>query len=178
MSDPTKTQVGGDHYRKMKIQPEAFIFENGIGFHEGNAIKYLCRWKEKGGVQDLEKARHYIDLLIAHASRDGLKKDFIDNIIEKERERSEAIPLSVVFRPPPGLDPANPADWHNPRGIASAGDGYRFCLKGETRADATHYWDSDELTWSRLPKPDNAALAEMTTYRTNKPLPQWTSATS
>lgn len=57
-------QVGGTHYRKLAIQPIEFIHRNGIGFCEGNAIKYLCRWRDKGGVADLEKAKHYIDLLI------------------------------------------------------------------------------------------------------------------
>ena len=57
-------QHGGDHYKTKAIQPWDFITSNNIGFLEGNAIKYLCRWREKGGVQDLEKARHYIDKLI------------------------------------------------------------------------------------------------------------------
>ncbi len=57
-------QHGGDHYKTKAIQPWDFIVSNNIGFLEGNAIKYLCRWREKGGVQDLEKARHYIDKLI------------------------------------------------------------------------------------------------------------------
>lgn len=57
-------QVGGTHYRKLAIQPIEFIHRNGIGFCEGNAIKYLCRWRDKGGVADLEKAKHYIELLI------------------------------------------------------------------------------------------------------------------
>lgn len=57
-------QIGGSHYKSMKIQPIEFIYKNGIGFMEGCAIKYLCRWREKGGIQDLQKARHFIDLLI------------------------------------------------------------------------------------------------------------------
>jgi len=57
-------QIGGDHYKKTKIQPWDYVLANGIGFLEGNAIKYLTRWKDKGGVADLEKARHYIDKLI------------------------------------------------------------------------------------------------------------------
>jgi hypothetical protein len=57
-------QVGGQHYKDYAIQPVEFIHKNHIGFCEGNAIKYLCRWREKGGLQDLKKARHYIDLLI------------------------------------------------------------------------------------------------------------------
>lgn len=57
-------QVGGDHYKDMPIQPVEFIHANGIGFCEGSAIKYLCRWKYKGGIQDLEKAKHFIEMLI------------------------------------------------------------------------------------------------------------------
>ena len=57
-------QHGGDHYKTKAIQPWDFITSNNIGFLEGNAIKYLCRWRDKGGIQDLEKARHYIDKLI------------------------------------------------------------------------------------------------------------------
>jgi hypothetical protein len=59
-----KKQVGGSHYKKYKIQPVEFIIKNNIGFVEGNIIKYVLRFKEKGGVQDLEKAKHYIELLI------------------------------------------------------------------------------------------------------------------
>ena len=60
------TQVGGDHYRSMAVQPIDFILSNGINFAEGNVVKYVSRWREKGGVEDLRKARHYLDLLIAH----------------------------------------------------------------------------------------------------------------
>jgi hypothetical protein len=59
-----KKQVGGNHYKKYKIQPIEFIIKNNIGFVEGNIIKYVLRFKEKGGVSDLEKAKHYIELLI------------------------------------------------------------------------------------------------------------------
>lgn len=57
-------QVGGSHYKDMAIQPVQFIHSNGIGYFEGNVIKYVSRWRNKGGIADLEKARHYIDLLI------------------------------------------------------------------------------------------------------------------
>tara|TARA_R110000868_G_scaffold142639_2_gene360077 strand:- start:695 stop:952 length:258 start_codon:yes stop_codon:yes gene_type:complete len=57
-------QVGGNHYKGFKIQPVEFIHRNEIGFIEGNCIKYLCRWREKGGVADLQKVQHYIELLI------------------------------------------------------------------------------------------------------------------
>ncbi len=59
-----KKQVGGSHYKKYKIQPVEFIVKNNIGFCEGNVIKYVLRFKDKGGIADLEKAKHYIELLI------------------------------------------------------------------------------------------------------------------
>jgi hypothetical protein len=57
-------QVGGNHYKEMPIQPIEYIMKNNIGFMEGNAIKYISRWRSKGGVEDLKKARHYLDMLI------------------------------------------------------------------------------------------------------------------
>lgn len=61
---PSDTQVGGSHYKNMPIQPVKFITANDLGFCEGNVVKYICRYKEKGQVEDLQKAKHYIDLLI------------------------------------------------------------------------------------------------------------------
>lgn len=57
-------QEGGDHYRRMKIQPVEFIHANGIPFVEGCVIKYVCRHVRKNGLEDLKKAKHFIDLLI------------------------------------------------------------------------------------------------------------------
>jgi hypothetical protein len=62
-------QIGGDHYAKLAIQPFEYITANNLGFAEGNAIKYLTRWRSKGGLQDLRKARHMIDLLIEFEDR-------------------------------------------------------------------------------------------------------------
>ena len=63
--DSLSKQVDGNHYNSMKIQPAEFINENKILFAEGNAIKYICRHASKGEVKDLEKAKHYIDMIIA-----------------------------------------------------------------------------------------------------------------
>lgn len=63
------TQVDGDHYKKLKIQPIEYIYANNIGYMEGNVIKYISRWKDKNGIKDLEKAKHYIDLLIELESK-------------------------------------------------------------------------------------------------------------
>jgi hypothetical protein len=57
-------QVGGSHYKDWAIQPIEFITKNNIPFIEGNIIKYACRWREKNGREDLEKIKHYVDLLI------------------------------------------------------------------------------------------------------------------
>lgn len=57
-------QPGGDHYKNKPIQPWDYIAANNIGFFEGNAIKYLTRWREKGGIEDLKKAQHFIQKLI------------------------------------------------------------------------------------------------------------------
>ena len=64
MSNVYKKQVGGDHYQSMKIQPSEFINKNNLPFAEGNAIKYLCRHKQKGQKKDLEKAIHYCQMAI------------------------------------------------------------------------------------------------------------------
>lgn len=57
-------QVGGNHYKHMMIQPTEYVIANNLGFCEGNVIKYISRWRAKGGVDDLRKAKHYIDILI------------------------------------------------------------------------------------------------------------------
>lgn len=64
-------QVGGSHYNSLFIQPIEYILENGLGYCEGNVVKYVTRWKDKGGVEDLRKARQYIDFLIEDALKDG-----------------------------------------------------------------------------------------------------------
>lgn len=64
MESSLQHQEGGAHYKDLKIQPVEYIYANGIGYFEGNVIKYVTRWQSKGGVEDLRKARHYIDLLI------------------------------------------------------------------------------------------------------------------
>lgn len=62
--NPLEKQEGGSHYKEMPIQPIEFITKNKLGYIEGNIIKYICRHKNKNGIEDLKKAKHYIDLLI------------------------------------------------------------------------------------------------------------------
>jgi hypothetical protein len=64
-------QVAGDHYKTLAIQPVEYIHANKIGYFEGNVIKYVSRWRSKNGIKDLEKAKHYIELLIELETRHG-----------------------------------------------------------------------------------------------------------
>lgn len=59
-----KQQIGGNHYKNMNIQPLEFIMANKLAYCEANIIKYVCRYKSKNGLQDLLKAKHYLDILI------------------------------------------------------------------------------------------------------------------
>ena len=62
--DPLNIQVGGSHYKTMRIQPLEFCVANKLGPCESAIVKYISRWREKGGYEDLRKIKHYVDLLI------------------------------------------------------------------------------------------------------------------
>jgi len=64
MDNANQNQVGGTHYKSKAIQPWDYIAANELGYFEGNIVKYVSRWKDKGGLDDLRKARHYLDKLI------------------------------------------------------------------------------------------------------------------
>ena len=72
-----KKRVGGKHYIKYKIQPSQFVVENKLLYPEGSVIKYILRHQDKGGKEDLEKAKHFIDMII--------ERDYTD---EKEKTES------------------------------------------------------------------------------------------
>tara|TARA_R100001443_G_scaffold105967_1_gene115193 strand:+ start:397 stop:663 length:267 start_codon:yes stop_codon:yes gene_type:complete len=82
MSDVYKKQIGGSHYSSMVIQPSEFINKNNLPFAEGNAIKYLCRHKQKGQKQDLEKAIHYCQMAI--------DRDYPDKPKEETKQKSNS----------------------------------------------------------------------------------------
>lgn len=65
------TQVGGGHYRELPIQPVEFITKNRIPYIEGCVIKYVCRHRAKNGRQDIEKAIHYLQLLLEQEYPEG-----------------------------------------------------------------------------------------------------------
>ena len=61
---PRDKQVGGNHYKNFKIQPYTFTRANDLSFFQGNVIKYVCRYKDKNGIEDLKKIIHYCELEI------------------------------------------------------------------------------------------------------------------
>jgi hypothetical protein len=58
------TQISGNHYKDKTVQPWDYIAANNLGYFEGNVVRYISRWRDKGGVDDLRKAKHYIEKLI------------------------------------------------------------------------------------------------------------------
>ncbi len=66
MSNPLDTQIGGGHYKDCGIQPIEYMLANNLEYIEGAVVKYVTRWKDKNGVEDLKKARHLLDILIEH----------------------------------------------------------------------------------------------------------------
>ena len=75
-------QIGGSHYQKYKIQPSKFVVENELLYPEGCAIKYICRHRLKGEKQDLEKAIHFIEMII--------ERDYGDHIYASQVFTSKA----------------------------------------------------------------------------------------
>ena len=69
-----KKQIGGKHYLKYKVQPSKFVVENKLLYPEGCVIKYILRHQDKGGKQDLEKAKHFIDMIIERDYKDEKEK--------------------------------------------------------------------------------------------------------
>jgi hypothetical protein len=66
-------QVGGSHYKDNAIQPWDYIVANNLGYLEGNVVKYITRWRQKGGVDDLRKVVHYAEKLIEVATKEEMK---------------------------------------------------------------------------------------------------------
>ena len=78
-------QVGGEHY-KMDIEPWDAIHSWDLGYFDGTAVKYLSRWKKKNGVQDLHKAKHFIEKLIEVESGQPTSDDGFEEFVEAYRE--------------------------------------------------------------------------------------------
>ena len=87
---PYDKQIGGTHYKSFVIEPWTFIQENQLNPFQANVIRYTCRYKNKGGIQDLEKIIHYCEMEI-----DFMKKkkevELPDDSIEKEEEWAQMV---------------------------------------------------------------------------------------
>ena len=76
---PTDTQVGGSHYMSYKIQPIEYTLANNLNFCQGNVVKYITRYKDKNGAEDLKKAKQYLDKLI---NIEETKYNYVDGEIK------------------------------------------------------------------------------------------------
>ena len=95
--DPLNTQVGGDHYSKYKIQPVEAMEKLNLDFVRGNILKYLVRYKDKNGVEDLKKAFHYTQILAKKEIDDSL---FINDFIEQlDAPKDVTIPIKALLKP-------------------------------------------------------------------------------
>ena len=74
MTSANQIQVAGTHYKNKAIQPWDYIISNNIGYLEGNVIKYVSRWRDKGGIDDLKKAQHYLAKLLEVANGSDTRK--------------------------------------------------------------------------------------------------------
>lgn len=88
MSKANEVQVGGTHYKNKAIQPWDYIASNNLGYLEGNVVKYVSRWKDKGGLVDLDKAMHNLQKLIEVETDKALQKeaDRLVGFVEKMAE--------------------------------------------------------------------------------------------
>lgn len=85
-------QVGGGHYTKMKIQPFQYSMANGLDPMQHTIIKYVTRFRDKNGIEDLEKAKHTIDLLIEHELKQAAKEpvEGVEQALRRKLESGEA----------------------------------------------------------------------------------------
>lgn len=67
--EPLNKQVGGNHYKSLKIQPVEYILANELGWCEGNIVKYITRWRQKNGLDDVRKVIHYAEILLAEEEK-------------------------------------------------------------------------------------------------------------
>jgi hypothetical protein len=71
MDNTFQSAPGSTHYKQLEIEPLTYIEKNHLGFHEGNIVKYISRWRSKNGLEDLKKAKFYIDRLIEITEKEG-----------------------------------------------------------------------------------------------------------
>ena len=87
----SKKQIGGSHYKCFTIEPWTFIQENQLNPFQANVIRYTCRYKNKGGIQDLEKIIHYCEMEIDFMKKKEKKVELPDDSHAKEEEWAQMI---------------------------------------------------------------------------------------
>ena len=145
---PLDVQIGGDHYKSMAIQPMEYSMANKLDACQHTIIKYVTRFRDKGGIQDLEKAKHCIDLLI-HFERQSAALSFVDEARE--------------FIEPTDVEPASAIDDDSQRmqAIGQNGNGgehydheripsFANCKIKSRKSNTEHFarLDSDGVYWS------------------------------
>lgn len=90
-------QVGGVHYKKFVIQPAVFNEANGLSFLEGCIVKRICRWRDKGGVEDLEKIKHEVDMLIELENAQGRERQEQETAAAEESYRQGPESIKIIW---------------------------------------------------------------------------------
>lgn len=85
-------QVDGSHYTGKQIQPWDYIAANKLGYFEGNVVKYVSRWRDKGGVSDLRKAKHYLEKLIEIETQLTTIHQQLMEVVQREAWRRDTEP--------------------------------------------------------------------------------------
>jgi len=119
MSSALNTQVGGTHYKKYKIQPIQYIQENGLDFCQGSVVKYITRFRDKNGLEDLTKAKHFIDLIIdaeykssdSETRLDKLRNEYDDLLIKIDKLDQLLCTCKNLDLPSEEVDDLNEQSW-------------------------------------------------------------------
>ena len=151
MSKLLDTQVGGNHYKDLAIQPVEYIFKNNIGYFEGCVIKYVTRWKNKGGVQDLEKAKHFLELLIELQEQKA--KEGLLSLVKEEQEKESCPEFdNTVYRYLILADGPTPSDYHVGKFDKSDADNlYTKSVKFYSREEAEKFIRFNQDYFSKPP---------------------------
>lgn len=132
--NPLATQIGGSHYKDLAIQPAEYCHVNRLGFIEGCVVKYVTRWREKGGVDDLKKARHFLDIMIELEAKDSLRSQ-IERTIPGEGELIDPETLAV-------------GEWYQTRWRRDSNWGHPY----KKEPDVVHHPDKLEYRRASAPK--------------------------
>ena len=147
------TQIGGDHYKHLAIQPMEYSMKNGLDACQHTAIKYLTRFREKGGIADLEKAKHCIDMLIEfEQQRADAKATHEHDVLAYENLVSESAARAEAATQKPETDPYGPRDaegwytWNGDETMRPAGT-VEYVMKGWPDTEEATLGHAEGLRW-------------------------------